>query len=208
MLFICAIALISSCKQNISNRATAEKEKIDNYLAGEVERLSIPGLTVAVVRNDSLVYSEAFGFKNVTTKEPVKTTSIFHWASVSKTFVATAIMQLVEQGKVDLDEKLVTYVPFFKQRDSTYKEITIRQMLNHTSGIGDVDDYEWDDPEYDDGALEKFVRSIRHDKLVFPPGKDWAYSNTAFETLGLNAGAGDFTGLGNAIRNLHSEKHT
>jgi CubicO group peptidase (beta-lactamase class C family) len=185
LLSFCAVVLISSCKQNALPRPTMAAEKIDNFLAGEVDRLSIPGLTVSIVRNDSLIYSGAFGFKNVTTKEPLKTTSIFHWASVSKTFVATAIMQLVEQGKIDLDAKLVTYIPFFKQRDSTYKEITIRQMLNHTSGIGDVDDYEWDDPQYDDAALEKFVRSIRHDRLAFPPGKDWAYSNTAYETLGL-----------------------
>jgi hypothetical protein len=60
MLFICAIALISSCKQNVSTGTTAEGEKIDNYLVGEVERLSIPGLTEAVIRNDSLIYSGAF----------------------------------------------------------------------------------------------------------------------------------------------------
>jgi CubicO group peptidase (beta-lactamase class C family) len=184
-LIVCALALVSSCKQDSPSHRPILAEKIDNFLVSEVERLSIPGLTVSVVRNDSLIYSSAFGFKDINSKAPLTTTSIFHWASVSKTFVATAIMQLVEQGKIDLDEKLVAYVPFFKQRDSTYKEITIRQMLNHTSGIGDVDDYEWDDPQYDDAALEKFVRSIRHDKLAFAPGKDWSYSNTAYETLGL-----------------------
>jgi CubicO group peptidase (beta-lactamase class C family) len=184
-LIVCSLALISSCKKDSSIHRSAIAEKVDSFLVSEVERLSIPGLTVAVVRNDSVIYSGAFGFKNINSKAPLTTNSVFHWASVSKTFVATAIMQLVEQGKINLDEKLVTYVPFFKQRDSTYKEITIRQMLNHTSGIGDVDDYEWDDAEYDDAALEKFIRSIRYDKLVFAPGKDWSYSNTAYETLGL-----------------------
>ena len=58
-------------------------------------------------------------------------------------------------------------------------------MLNHTSGIGDVQDYEWDKPQNDDGAPERFVRSLQNDKMLFKPGTDWSYSNTAYEILGV-----------------------
>jgi CubicO group peptidase (beta-lactamase class C family) len=115
----------------------------------------------------------------------MKPENIFHWASVSKTFVATAILQLMEQGKINLDEKIVTYVPYFQQKEQWYKDISIRQMLNHTSGIGDVEDYEWDKPQNDEGAPERFVRRLKNDKMRFAPGKDWAYSNTAYEILGV-----------------------
>jgi CubicO group peptidase (beta-lactamase class C family) len=115
----------------------------------------------------------------------MKSNYIFHWASVSKTFVGTAIMQLVEKGEIDLDEKLIGYVPYFKQQDENYKKITIRQMLNHTSGIGDVEDYEWDKPQNDEAAPERYVRSLENDKMLFEPEKDWSYSNTAFNILGV-----------------------
>jgi len=105
-------------------------------------------------------------------------------ASVTKTFVATAVMQLVEKGKIDLDAPLTRYLPYFRLSDERYRAITIRQTLSHTSGIPDTVNYNWDKPEYDAGALERFVRSIADQKLVFAPGEKFAYSNTGYEILG------------------------
>ena len=180
------LLVLFGCKQPPSQQSSENKlsSEIDSYLESLVNRLKIPGLTVAATQNDTVIYTGAFGFTNIDTKQPMRAENVFHWASVSKTFVGTAIMQLVEKGKIDLDEKLVTYLPYFKQKDPYYRDITIRQMLNHTSGIGDVADYEWDKPQFDGGALERFVRGIANDKMKFEPGKDWSYSNTAFETLG------------------------
>ena len=183
---ILIVLLFVACRQS-TPALPADKtlaSKIDAYLTKTVAHLKLPGLTVAVTRNDSVIYTGAFGVTNVDTKKQMKPENIFHWASVYKTFVATAIMQLWEQKKIDLDKKLITYLPYFKQKDKRYRDITIRQMLNHTSGIGDVDDYEWDKPQYDSGALERFVRSIADDEMLFAPGKGWRYSNTAYETLG------------------------
>lgn len=182
VVVLATIACTKSPKQAPVENLTTNK--IDRYLQENIERLRIPGFTVAVVRNDSIIYTRAFGVTNADTKHPMTTNNVFHWASVSKTFVATSVMQLWEQGKIDLDEKLITYLPYFKQKDPAYKDITIRQMLNHTSGIGDVDDYEWDKPQYDSGALERFVKGIANDDMLFKPGTDWRYSNTAYETLG------------------------
>jgi CubicO group peptidase (beta-lactamase class C family) len=185
---ITLIALLAcSCKQPVkeSPRKDALTIKIDNLLQESVTRMNIAGLTIAATRNDSIVYHGAFGYRNVDTMEPMKEQYNFHWASVSKTFVATAIMQLVEQGKINLDEKLVTYLPYFKQKKGDYEKITIRQMLNHTSGIGDVDDYEWNKPQYADAAPELYVKSLEKDEMLFMPGEDWSYSNNAYEILGV-----------------------
>mgnify|MGYP003579545127 CR=1 FL=1 len=188
--FIPVLVLITvsftACRQPVQEAAmTDEAKTINHYLQDLVERQKISGLTLAATRNDTVLYSGAFGFRNVETKEPMKATYDFHWASVSKTFVATGVMQLVEKGKINLDEKLITYLPYFKQKGEDYKKITIRQLLNHTSGLGDVEDYEWDRPQNDDGAPERFVRSLENDEMLFEPGKDWRYSNTAYEILGV-----------------------
>ncbi|MBI3221343.1 MAG: serine hydrolase [Bacteroidetes bacterium] len=187
ILFFVCICLLTTCNQH--PKEVADKnvltKKIDNFLGESVTLLNIPGLSIAVTRNDSIIYQSAFGYRNLDTKEPMKVTYDFHWASVSKTFVATAMIQLVEQGKINLDEKLIHYLPYFKQKKGDYQDITIRQMLNHTSGIGDVDDYEWDKPQNDDAAPERFVKSLENDEMLFSAGKDWSYSNNAFEILGV-----------------------
>jgi CubicO group peptidase (beta-lactamase class C family) len=105
-------------------------------------------------------------------------------ASITKPFVATALMQLVEQGKVDLDAPVTRYVPYFRLKDPRYKDITVRQMVTHTSGMPDVKNYDWNQPEYDDGALERYVRSLQDKTLFWQPGEKFRYSNMAFEVLG------------------------
>jgi CubicO group peptidase (beta-lactamase class C family) len=159
-------------------------ERLDSFLAAAVEAYDIPGLTVAVVRQGENVYENAFGVENLDTGEPLSPQHLFHFASVSKPFVATAVMQLVEQGKIDLDEKVITYLPYFELADPAYAEITIRQMLNHTSGMPDVEDYEWDNPQTDEGAAERYVRSLSGESMIGPPGGQCVYSNMAFDTLG------------------------
>ncbi len=149
-----------------------------------MEESDTPGLAIAIVFGGEEVYSRAFGVKNVETQEPLNTNNLFHWASVTKPFVATAIVQLVEQGLIDLDAPVVQYLPYFKIDDEASDSITVRQMLTHTSGMPDVTDYEWDNPVYDDGALERYVRTLETRRLIFPPGRNYRYSNIAFEVLG------------------------
>jgi CubicO group peptidase (beta-lactamase class C family) len=106
-------------------------------------------------------------------------------ASITKPFVGTAIMQLVERGIVDLDAPVVQYLRYFQLADDRYNQITVRQMVTHASGMPDVEDYEWDKPQYDDGALERYVRSLTNQKLLFAPGERVQYSNMAYEVLGI-----------------------
>ena len=120
--------------------------EIDRFLADEVRSQGIPGLSVAVVHNGSVVYKGAHGVATVGDARPLSPENVFHLASVSKPFTATAVMQLVEQGTLALDDKLVEHLPYFKLADSRYQELTILQLLNHTSGLPDVIDYEWDKP--------------------------------------------------------------
>ncbi|WP_346940683.1 serine hydrolase [uncultured Clostridium sp.] len=165
----------------IKERIIKDLDRIINeYVNGEF----VPGLSVGVVYNNEVIYTKGFGVKNVDTKESIDENSLFHMASVSKTFVATGIMQLVQQGKIHLDEYVIEYLPYFKLKDDRYKKITIRQLLTHISGMPDEDDYEWDKPQYDEEALERYVRSISGRELMWEPGEKFAYSNIAYEILG------------------------
>jgi CubicO group peptidase (beta-lactamase class C family) len=188
-----AVVFMVCCgsKSEISSRNVIQGEtgaQLDTKLTPFIEQVmqayDLPGFAVGIVKDNEVVYARGFGYKNIGTKEPVTTTTLFHMASISKPFVATAVMQLVEQGKIDLDVPVTTYLPYFKLDDERYTDITIQQMLSHISGMPDVEDYEWDNPQYDEGALERYVRSLTDKKMRFDPGKKYAYSNMAFECLG------------------------
>lgn len=171
-------------KPEESDFNAALEEVLDPFFSIYIEKVGITGFSVGVVKDNKIVYAKGFGVRDFETQEPVTAYSLFHMASISKPFVATAIMQLVEEGKIILDKSLVTYLPYFQLDDERYNEITVRQMLSHVSGMPRAMDYHWDQPEYDEGALERYVRSLADQKLLFTPGDEFSYSNVAYEVLG------------------------
>jgi CubicO group peptidase (beta-lactamase class C family) len=179
---------ITTTAQTISTPADPAVARLQSELEpkinDEIQKGHLPGFAIGVVRNGKLIYAKGFGVARLGGNTPVTSRSLFHMASVTKTFVATAVMQLVEKGKIDLDSPLIRYLPYFRLNDERYRAITIRQMLSHTSGIPDTVNYNWDKPEYDAGALERTVRGLADRKLVFAPGEKFAYSNTGYEILG------------------------
>jgi CubicO group peptidase (beta-lactamase class C family) len=147
------------------------------------------GLAVAVVRDETVV-SRGFGVRDVRTREPVTPETMFHLASVSKPFVATAIVALAaarDDGGplLDLDAPIVERIPEFTLADGRAREVTTRQLLSHSSGLPDVTDYGWHDPQLGDDALSEFARSLSHLRLQSEPGSTFSYSNAGFELLGL-----------------------
>ena len=158
--------------------------QINAFLEESIQSGGIPGLTVAAVKEGSVIYMGAFGVRELGTDELLTPEHIFHFASVSKPYVATAIVQLAEREKLELNDSVVEHLPYFRLADERYGEITIQQMLNHTAGMPDVEDYEWDNPQFDDRAAERFVRTMASEELLWAPGSDWMYSNMAFDALG------------------------
>lgn len=159
-------------------------EKIEKFVEKMMFYHDIPGLVLAIGDKERMQYKKGFGYKNIEKGEVVTEETVFHMASISKLFVGTAVMQLAEKEQVDINETLITYIPYFEMKDSRYKEITVKQMLSHTSGMPDCDDYEWENPQTDDEALEKYVRLQRDKTLLWNPGEKFAYSNIAYEILG------------------------
>lgn len=176
---------------NGQSRDKAEVEKrlfsqIDKYLQTQIdtsEESPVPGISIAIVKGKELIYFKSFGVVNIKTKQPLKPDNTFHVASLSKTFTAASILQLTEKKKLRLDEKLTHYLPYFSMADERYRDITIRQVLNHTSGMPDVEDYEWEKAVADKGAAERWTRSLTNHKLIATPGTEYHYSNMAYDIL-------------------------
>jgi CubicO group peptidase (beta-lactamase class C family) len=183
--FVLAAASLTTVR--VAAQAPSERYQIElqPLIENYMRQQQVPGFAIGMIQDGQLVYAHGFGVRNLDHHDdPITPRSLFHMASITKTFVATSIMQLVESGKVNLDAPVVRYSPYFRLADDRYRIITVRQMVTHTSGMPDVEDYEWDRPQYDDGALERYVRSLSNQKLIFAPGTDFRYSNSAFEVLG------------------------
>ncbi|WP_169306597.1 serine hydrolase domain-containing protein [Cohnella pontilimi] len=160
------------------------KEKLNRVLAEFVEQEPVTGLSVGIIYDNKMLYAKGFGVKNIETGEAVNETTLYHMASVSKTLVAAGIMRLVELGKITLDDYVVDHLPYFTLSDGQYRKITIRQLLTHTSGLPDEDEFEWDRPQYDELSLERYVKSVKDRHLLWEPGTNFYYSNIGYEILG------------------------
>lgn len=157
---------------------------LHKLLSEFVENGPFTGMAIGIVKDNQIIFTGEYGAANGSTGDPVVHSTLFHQASVSKTFVVTAVMQLVERGLIELDSPVTGYLSYFTMEDERYPLITVKQLLNHTSGMPDEEDYAWDRPEYDEGSLERYVRSISRHKLLSEPGTHFAYSNIAYEILG------------------------
>jgi CubicO group peptidase (beta-lactamase class C family) len=144
----------------------------------------VPGMALAVTSGTETLFARGFGVKRLGDVEPVTDETLFHMASVTKPFVASGIMQLVEAGRIALDTPVTRYLPYFRLADERASKITVAQLLSHDAGMPDVEDYGWDRPEDDPDALERYVRSLTDQTLIGPPGAQFRYSNIAYEVLG------------------------
>ena len=181
-----ALSLLLGATAACSPRAPAP-DRFPDRVAAVVDSFriahAIPGIAVGVLRPGHPNYARGFGTVRLGSDSAVTPATVFHMASVTKPFVATAVLQLVEQGDVSLDSSITSYVPWFRMKDPRYREITVRQLLTHTAGMPDVTDYRWEHPEYDAGSLERYIRGLADSTLIAAPGKQWAYSNIGFELL-------------------------
>jgi len=152
-------------------------KKVAQKIVSEMKRLQVPGVAIGIWHAGK-EYSEGFGVTNVEHPLPVTPDTLFQTGSISKTFTGTLMMQLVEQGKVDLDTPVQKYIKDFKLRDKdAAKKVTIRQLLTHMGGW--VGDY-FNDFGNGEDALAKMVKDVAKLPQVQPLGTIWSYNNTGF----------------------------
>jgi CubicO group peptidase (beta-lactamase class C family) len=160
--------------------------ELDAYIEKEMSRLRLPGVALAVVDGDRIVHMRGFGRARLDGRAPSPQTPFFI-GSVTKSFTALAVMQLVEAGRVELDAPVQRYLPWFRVADAKASaDMTVRHLLNQTSGLplsaGEVILADGDESR---GAAERQARSLATLTMARPPGAAYEYSNVNYQLLGL-----------------------
>jgi len=181
-------------KSRLLNARTAQRNQasngtpydaVDTYVERQMHRLHIPGLSLAIIEGDKIVHQNGFGEARTGGETPNPQTPFFI-GSLTKSFTALAVMQLVEAGKVELDAPVQRYLPWFRVSDPIASaQMTVRHLLNQTSGLpvlasqlilADLDNRP--------NSTERQVRALSRLKTN-PVGEKWAYCNLNYNILGL-----------------------
>ncbi len=159
---------------------------IDRYIENRMKIYKVPGIALGIVKDDSIIYLKGYGIADDNGRR-VSPQTPFLLASATKSFTALGIMQLVEEGKIDLDAPVQKYLPWFRVADvKSSSEITVRHLLNQTSGFSTLDGRKkLADSKMIEDPLEMYIRSLKETQLIASPGEKFEYSNINYGILGL-----------------------
>lgn len=153
--------------------------KVDDFVQEEMRSQRIPGLSLLVNKDGKIVLAKGYGLANVEHQVPVKPETVFQSGSVGKQFTATAVMMLVENGKIGLDDNIAKYLT---NAPPSWANIKVRHLLTHTAGLGD---YPSDFDLRRDYTEDELLAKVTATPLAFQPGEKWSYSNLGYLTLGI-----------------------
>ncbi|MEZ5346974.1 MAG: serine hydrolase [Pyrinomonadaceae bacterium] len=156
---------------------------LDTFIEREIKDKSLPGFAILLVDDQDIVWQKSYGYSDPQNKVPVSENTIFRVGSVSKLFTDIAVMQLAEKGKLDLDAPVTNYLPDFKPSSPFKRQITLRQLMSHRSGLvreTPVGSYF----DSNDASLSETVKSLNQTALVYEPETRQKYSNAGIATVG------------------------
>jgi len=159
--------------------AQSVNTELDNFITAYYHSKQVPSISAGVAKNGKITWLGARGYADIENMVPATNKTVYRIASISKSITAVAVMQLVEQKKIDLDADVRRYIPYLPQ----YKwKFTTRQLLNHTSGVRDYRTGEFDSKIYYKNTKE-VVQYITKDSLAYEPGTQYRYSTIAYNLL-------------------------
>lgn len=174
-----ASALVLTCLLAV----VAVADGVDDYVQKQMANRHIPGVSVAVIKDGKPVLLKGYGQANVELGVAATENTVYQLASVSKQFTATAIMMLAEEGKLSLDDKLPK---FFDKLPAAWNNVTVRQLLNHTSGIKSYTNLpDFEKTMRQDFSREAIIKMAADAPVEFAPGEKYNYNNTGFYLLGM-----------------------
>lgn len=157
-------------------------DSLDKFINQEMQKRKIPGLSVVVMRDGKVIRATGYGFANLELQVPATKDTVYEIGSISKQMASEALMLLVEDGKVNLDDPINKYLP--QNAPATWQKIAVRDLLNHTSGLKDwteIKDFSYR-REY---SAEEFVALVKDFPLLYQPRENWSYSNTNLPLIGI-----------------------
>ncbi|WP_271768081.1 serine hydrolase [Aquimarina algiphila] len=169
--------LLFSCNNNNSLKEEKKQQQttseVDEYVEKIVDRYGIPGATVAVIRNDSIIHHKNYGLANIEHNVAVTDSSLFRVYSITKIFIAVGIFQLVEQNKISLDDKISKYLSDLPEE---WKNIEIKHLITHSSGLPDYKSLE----NYNDLTTEEMEKQLYSKNIQFKLGEQYEYNQTNY----------------------------
>lgn len=186
MMILTGVSWVARVQPGFAQAAPSSFEEVDEYINRKMKELDIPGSALVIVQGDQIVHLKAFGVADASGR-PVTPQTPFFTGSTGKSITAFAIMQLVEAGKIKLDAPVQTYLPRFRVADANAsRSITVRQLLNMTSGIPrSIGQEQLSNTDLSDAAIENNVRALAEVELIALPGEHFEYSNSNYVTLGM-----------------------
>ncbi len=184
-----ALGSLQGCKTTPENLSPAPgyeaiARRLEAAIRYERSDKDIPGFSIALVDGDRIVWAQGFGYAHPDRKIAATARTVYRVASISKLFTALAVMQLVEQGVLDLDADVRTYLPDFHPEDPFDAPITLRQLLSHRSGlVREPPVGHYFDPT--EPSLQRTVYSLNETRRVYPPETRTKYSNAAVSVAGF-----------------------
>jgi CubicO group peptidase (beta-lactamase class C family) len=173
---------VGNAKASPTRQGETDFAEIDAYVTTQRNDLGIPGMALGIVQDGQIFHLQGFGVAD-SSGRPVTPQTPFYLGSVTKSFTALAVMQLVEAGKIDLDTPVQEYLPWFELADKRASaEITVRNLLNQTTGISTKDGTRFG---YSQLGLEEVVRGLDIIHLTQPVGTTFQYSNLNYSIAGL-----------------------
>ncbi|MEC4678331.1 MAG: serine hydrolase domain-containing protein [Nitrospirota bacterium] len=178
---------------------TYMKKYMTAFIKSEMKAANITGLSIAVVDDQQIIWSKGFGYADKENDIPATAQTRYRAGSVSKLFTALAAMQLSEQGKLDIDQALVNYLPEFKikSRFVSSQDITPRTLMTHQSGL--PTNYNNDRWAIQPASSSDLARQLQHEYLAYPPRTISSYSNLGFTLLGQTVAKISHQSFGNYI---------
>lgn len=159
------------------------QDQIDAIIENAIDETQLVGASVGVMRHNEVILARGYGYADINNKVEATEQTVYRIGSITKQFTALAIMILVEQGKLKLNDIMLDYLPNYPQRDH---KVTIDQLLNHTSGIKSYTDIEkfWEISERD-LSRQEIVDLFSSEPVEFSPSENYQYNNSGYYLLGL-----------------------
>ncbi|NMP03045.1 MULTISPECIES: serine hydrolase [Pseudoalteromonas] len=179
---LAAIALLAGT--SFSSWAQIDTNKIDDVIKASMARFDVPGMAVAIVENDKVIFAKGFGVTNLDTNKKVNKDTLFGIASNTKAFTTAALAKLVDEGKLSWDDRVIDHLPEFRLYDSyVTREMRIRDLLSHRSGLGlgQGDLMIWPST---DKSVDEILAGLQYLKPASSFRSKYAYNNLMFVTAG------------------------
>ena len=169
-----------SSQAQASDKYTDKLRAFEDFVRQQMEKNKVPGLTVGFIKDD-YIWVKGFGYADLENKTPAKADSAYRFASVQKSMTAAAILQLAEQGKINLDAEVQTYVPYFPKKKYP---ITVRQLLYHLGGIAHYVNRDLEQHIKEHKTTKEAIAIFENFDLIAEPGTKFSYSSYGYNLLG------------------------